>query len=367
MPARLRNVWTSAAGDESRQQERHHEAERQRIVERREQRHRERREERDAAPRRQDVDPAMAQDHRIVIGRRVAEQPLQIAGAPRARAAAAAAEAVVDARIGRKRRSGGGAARRFVAHRRFAVAVRSGQRDGAQQRLRLQRARARAAGEPVAGDRRKHRLHVLRAAPSGVRTAAPTRARPRAAAARRAATARAGRRRRRRCRRCRASRRAAPARSRAAPARRARRRPRAAIRAASADRRAAGSVAICARRSPLTRSSRSAAGIGVADLDRHQEAVELRLGQRIGADLLDRILRGDDEEGIGQLARLAVLRHLPLLHRLHQRALRLRRRAVDLVGEHDRMEDRARVEAERRASRCRRSTRRARRRAGGRS
>ena len=45
-------------------------------------------------------------------------------------------------------------------------------------------------------------------------------------------------------------------------------------------------------------------GIGIAELDRHQEAVELRLRQRIGADLLDRVLRGDDEERIGQLARL---------------------------------------------------------------
>jgi len=87
--------------------------------------------------------------------------------------------------------------------------------------------------------------------------------------------------------------------------------------------------------------------IGVAQVDRHQEAVQLRLGQRVGADLLDRVLRGDDEERGGQLARLAVQRHLPLLHRLEQRALRLGRRAVDLVGEHDRMEDRPGVEAER--------------------
>ena len=53
------------------------------------------------------------------------------------------------------------------------------------------------------------------------------------------------------------------------------------------------------------------------------------------------------KNGSGSLRVCAVLRHLPLLHRLEQRALRLRRRAVDLVGEHDRVEDRARVEAER--------------------
>jgi hypothetical protein len=40
-----------------------------------------------------------------------------------------------------------------------------------------------------------------------------------------------------------------------------------------------------------------------------------------------------------------------LLHRLEQRALRLRAGAVDLVGEDDLREDRARMEAEARASR----------------
>ncbi len=39
---------------------------------------------------------------------------------------------------------------------------------------------------------------------------------------------------------------------------------------------------------------------------------------------------------------LAVDRHLPLLHRLEERGLRLRRRAVDLVGEQEVREDRAR-------------------------
>jgi hypothetical protein len=86
--------------------------------------------------------------------------------------------------------------------------------------------------------------------------------------------------------------------------------------------------------------------IGIADLDRHQEAVELGFGQRIGADLLDRVLRRDDEERIGQLSRLSVLRNLALFHRFHQRALRLRRRAVDLVGQDDGVEDRAGVKAE---------------------
>src|SRR5437899_1960500 len=46
------------------------------------------------------------------------------------------------------------------------------------------------------------------------------------------------------------------------------------------------------------------------------EAVELRLGQRIGALLLDRILGGEHEKRRRQLMRLARRRHLMLLHRL---------------------------------------------------
>ena len=63
------------------------------------------------------------------------------------------------------------------------------------------------------------------------------------------------------------------------------------------------------------------------------EAVLLRLGQRIGAFLLDRVLRGQHEERIGQLVPHAADRDLPLLHRFQQRGLRLGRRAVDFVGQ----------------------------------
>ena len=48
--------------------------------------------------------------------------------------------------------------------------------------------------------------------------------------------------------------------------------------------------------------------VGIAERDAHHEAVELRLGQREGADLLGGVLRGDDEERLGQLARLAFRR-----------------------------------------------------------
>ena len=79
---------------------------------------------------------------------------------------------------------------------------------------------------------------------------------------------------------------------------------------------------------------------GIADGELHHEPVELRLGQRIGALLLDRVLRGQHEERLGQHVRLPRRGHGVLLHRLEQRGLGLRRRAVDLVGQHDVREDR---------------------------
>ena len=69
-------------------------------------------------------------------------------------------------------------------------------------------------------------------------------------------------------------------------------------------------------------------------------------GQRERALVLDRVLRGDDEERIGHLVGDAVDRRLALLHRLEQARLRLRRRPVDLVGEDDLAHDRARPELE---------------------
>ena len=77
------------------------------------------------------------------------------------------------------------------------------------------------------------------------------------------------------------------------------------------------------------------------------EAVELRLGQRVRALELDGVLRREHEERLRQRPGLAQHGHAVLLHRLEQRRLGLRRRAVDLVGEHDVREHRARVEDER--------------------
>ena len=90
----------------------------------------------------------------------------------------------------------------------------------------------------------------------------------------------------------------------------------------------------------------------IAQRNAEQEAVELAFGQRIRALELDRVLRGDDHERPRQRMRLAVDRHLPLAHRLQQGALRARRGAVDLVGQHDVGEDRARAEDELAASGC---------------
>jgi hypothetical protein len=75
-------------------------------------------------------------------------------------------------------------------------------------------------------------------------------------------------------------------------------------------------------------------------------SVELRLRQREGADLVQRVLGGDDEERLRQWPGHAVDRDLAFLHRLEQRALRLRAGAVDLVGEQHLGEDRSGVEGE---------------------
>ena len=96
-----------------------------------------------------------------------------------------------------------------------------------------------------------------------------------------------------------------------------------------------------------TRSSSD--GNGHPELE--QEAVELRLGERIRALHLERVLRGEHEERRLELVALARDRDLLLLHRLEQRRLRLRRGAVDLVGEQQVGEHRARLEAELRAGR----------------
>ena len=89
-------------------------------------------------------------------------------------------------------------------------------------------------------------------------------------------------------------------------------------------------------------------GLGgrIAEREPDHEAVDLRLGQRIRALVLDRVLGREDQERPRQLVRHRVDGDVALLHALEQARLRLRRRAVDLVDEHDVGEDRTRPELE---------------------
>jgi AcrR family transcriptional regulator len=84
----------------------------------------------------------------------------------------------------------------------------------------------------------------------------------------------------------------------------------------------------------------------IAEFDAHQEPVELRLWQRKGPNLVRRILRRHDEEWVRERMRDTVHGYLALFHGLEQRALRLWRCAVDLIGEHQLGEDRTAVKLE---------------------
>ena len=96
----------------------------------------------------------------------------------------------------------------------------------------------------------------------------------------------------------------------------------------------------------LTEQLRLLPGAEVAQPHLHEEAIELGLGQREGAGVLDRVLGRHHHERLGQVVRLAVDGDLPLLHCLQQRGLGLWGGAVDLVGEQNLAEHRARPEFE---------------------
>ena len=66
-----------------------------------------------------------------------------------------------------------------------------------------------------------------------------------------------------------------------------------------------------------------------------QETVLLCLWQRIGPLVLDRVLRRQHHERIGQGKLLTLETDAPLLHRLEQRGLDFCRGAVDLVRQQD--------------------------------
>ncbi len=73
---------------------------------------------------------------------------------------------------------------------------------------------------------------------------------------------------------------------------------------------------------------------GIADRESNHEAVELGLGQRKGAFVLHRVLRGEDDKGQTQLMSHAVDRDLSLGHGFEQRRLGARGGPVDFVCEH---------------------------------
>ena len=84
----------------------------------------------------------------------------------------------------------------------------------------------------------------------------------------------------------------------------------------------------------------------VVHLDLHEEAVALRLGQRVDALGLDRVLRGQHQERRRQRVGGAADGHLALGHHLEQRRLHLGGCAVDLVDEHQVREDRPQLDVE---------------------
>jgi hypothetical protein len=81
----------------------------------------------------------------------------------------------------------------------------------------------------------------------------------------------------------------------------------------------------------------------VIEMQRKHETIQLRFRQRISAFLFDRILGGDDQEGIRQGAGLAAHRHAVFLHGLEQRGLGFGRRAIDFIGQKQIGKDGARL------------------------
>jgi len=84
----------------------------------------------------------------------------------------------------------------------------------------------------------------------------------------------------------------------------------------------------------------------IIDDEFEEEAVGLRLGERVGALLLDRVLRGHDEERAREGVGVAADGDLALLHGFEEGGLDLGGGAVDFVGEDEIGEDGAAVGSE---------------------
>ena len=83
-----------------------------------------------------------------------------------------------------------------------------------------------------------------------------------------------------------------------------------------------------------------------AKLDPHEEAIELRFRQREGADLVLRILRRDNKEGLREFVRDAIGGDVVFLHRFQQCALRFCGRAIYFINQHDLREERTAMKDE---------------------
>ena len=80
--------------------------------------------------------------------------------------------------------------------------------------------------------------------------------------------------------------------------------------------------------------------IRVVDIDLHQETIKLRLGKRVSPFLLNRVLGREHMKRAWNIVTAARNRDVLFLHRLQQRGLRARARAIDLVSHQELAEDR---------------------------
>ena len=91
----------------------------------------------------------------------------------------------------------------------------------------------------------------------------------------------------------------------------------------------------------VTENIDAALVVGVAHADTNQKTVKLGVRQHRRTGRTNRVLCGEDDEGIRQIIRLAVHCDLVLLHGLQQRGLRLAGGAVNFVRQQQIRHDRA--------------------------